>query len=108
MLEYVKDREEELALLGFCLISARHNKELIAELESHEDVIKPNGEIHKGKQKIRLKLIRDLKKELKLMKEFYIKRRDEPGSWSSQRYSFKKEVDNGRRHLHEGKSSNTP
>jgi len=100
MLKHVKDREEELILLQWCLDTAPLYKELIKELEAHVDIIKKNGEVHKGLQSSRLRTIRDLKKELKVMKEFYIARRDEPANWSSVRYSLKGQVSEHRRHLY--------
>ena len=84
---------------------AKQNKELIEALEAHVDDVKKNGEVHKGKQKIKLKLIRDLKKELKEMKAFYIKRRDEPLEWTNSRYSFRRKVNEGRKHLHTGENN---
>ena len=100
MLKHVSDREEELVLLQWCLDTAPVYKELIQELEAHVDNFKKNGEVHKGNQKIRLSMIRDLKKELKIMKDFFIKRRDEPDHWSSARYSLKGQVSEHRQHLH--------
>ena len=105
MLEYVKDRQEELILLDWCIGMAKANKELIEALEAHVDIIKKNGEVHKGKQRMKLKLIKDLKKELKDMKTFYIKRRDEPSEWSTSRYSFNRRVNEGRKHLHTGENN---
>ncbi len=99
MLKHVSTREEELNLLQWCLDTAPVYKELIQELEAHVDIVKKNGEVHKAKQNIRLKLIRDLRKELKVMKEFYIKRRDEPLHWSSARYSMKGNISEHRTHL---------
>ena len=100
MLEYVSTREEEKALLQWCLDTAPIYKELIKELEAHVDIVKKNGEVHKSKQKIRLSLIRDLKKELKVMKEFYIKRRDPPELWSASRYKMKGKISENRKHLY--------
>ena len=101
MLEYVSTREEEILLLAWAVSEAKYLKELIRAFEEYEDTLKPNGEIHKGKQKARLKSIRDYKKELAGLKKFYIARRDEPASWSTQRYSLKGKVNNGRKHLHQ-------
>jgi len=100
MLKHVKDREEELVLLQWCLDTAPVYKELIVELLAHEDNLKKNGEVHKGNQKIRLSMIKDLRKELKIMKEFFIKRRDEPTSWTSARYSMKGRISEQRNHLY--------
>lgn len=102
MLEHVSTREEELILLRWCLTQAKANKELIVELEAHVDIVKKNGEVHKGKQKIRLQLIKDLKKEVATMKKFYIARRDAPDTWTASRYSMKGRVNEGRKHLHQG------
>ena len=103
MLKYVSDREEEEALVQWCLDTAPVYKELIQELEAHVDIVKKNGEVHKGIQKIRLGMLRDLRKELKIMKEFYINRRDKPKRWSSSRYKMKGKIYENRTHLYEGK-----
>ena len=100
MLKHVSTREEEEALIQWCLDTAPVYKELIQGLEAHVDIVKKNGEVHKGIQKIRLGILRDLRKELKIMKEFYIKRRDEPEHWSSARYSMKGNIYEQRKHLY--------
>ena len=100
MLKYVSTREEELLLLEWALNEAKYLKELIVEFENFPDFIKKNGEVHKGKQKARLKAIKDCKKELEQLKKFYIARRDEPTEWSSSRYSLKGKVHEGRKHLY--------
>ena len=106
MLDYVSDREEEEAILEWCKEQAPFIKELISELEAHVDIIKKNGEVHKGKRNIRLKLIRDLRKELKEMREFYIKRRDPPNGWENGRYKMKGKIHEARKHLRKRDDNN--
>jgi len=101
MFKFIKDREQELLLLDFCVREAKYNKELIEELEKYPDEVKKNGQIHKGKQKARLKLIKDLKKENEKMKKFYIERKPEPKEGEHYpRYSYRTGVSE-RRHLYE-------
>ncbi len=99
MLTHVSTRVEEEKLLRWCVAQAPYIKELISDLEAHVDIVKKNGEVHKGKQKIRLKLIRDLKKELKELRDFYVKRRDPPEIWTTARYQMKGSISEARKHL---------
>ena len=99
MYPHVKDREEELKLLDFAKAEAGFHKELIAALEEFEVETKPNGTIHKTKDNRRLKLIKELKSDLKKMKKFYLDRIAEPGNWSSKRYSTSKSMEDKRCHL---------
>ena len=99
MYPHVKDREEELKLLDFAKKEAGFHKELIAELEAFEVETKPNGTIHKTKENRRLKLIKELKTDLKKMKKFYLDRITEPEHWSSKRYSTSKHMEGKRDHL---------
>lgn len=105
MLKHVKNREEEELLLDWALNEAKYLKELIIAFEEYPDEIKKNGEIHKGKQKDRLKVIKDYTKELSELKKFYIARKVPPLKWSQKRYSLKRRIDNGRRHLHQGSNN---
>ena len=105
MFDHVSHREEEEALLKWMTDTAPYYKELIVELEAHVDIVKKNGEVLKKAKNIRLKMIRDLKKELKEMKSFYIARKKENEHWITGRYQFRKGINNGRKHLYERESN---
>lgn len=101
MFSKIANREEEIDLLAFVINEAKANKELIASLEAFEVETKANGTLHKGKETIRLALIKRLKKENKQYKEFYMKRNkiDETGTFDYHMYQFRKEVSEKRKHL---------
>ena len=104
MFKNISNREEELLLLKFAIREAKFNKELIAELENFEVELKKNGEIHKTKEKARLKLISDLKKENAKLKKFFIKHNTpEPTDTMEKlhRYSMRDKIQNNRKHLNE-------
>ena len=104
MFKNISNREEELLLLKFAMREAKYNKELIAELENFEVELKKNGEIHKTKEKARLKLINDLKKENAKLKKFFIEHNTpEPTSTMDKlhRYKTRDKIQNNRKHLYE-------
>ena len=103
MFKYVGSREEEKLLLQFAIREAKYNKELIEELEKFEVETKKNGEIHKTKEKARLKLINDLKKENQKLKQFFLKHnKPEPTTMDEKlkRYRVKKKIQDNREHLY--------
>ena len=107
MFKFVKDREQELLLLDFCVRQAKYIKELIPVLEALEDTIKANGVIHKGKRLSRLKTIKDLNLELASMKKWYIAHKQEPANLhDTRRYSFRKGISDNRINLYGSEKKN--
>lgn len=98
MFSKVGSKEEELKLLKFAMDTAKANKELIAALEEFEVETKSNGEIHKGKEKRRIALIKSLKKENKELKKFFTDR-NKPQEYDHNRYQYKEEISERRNHL---------
>lgn len=103
---YVSNKEEEDILLQFAMTQAKSNKGLIESLEEFQVEIKKNGEIHKTKEKARLKLIKDLHKENSELKKFFIERNvPEPKDITlhMKRYKEREQVKRGRTHFHKDK-----
>lgn len=103
---YVSNKEEEYILLQFAMTQAKSNKELIESLEEFQVEIKKNGEIHKTKERARLKLIKDLHKENSELKKFFIERNvPEPKDITlhMKRYKEREQVKRERTHFHKDK-----
>jgi len=96
MFEYVKDREQEIALLKFAKFNAQCLKHNIEELEKLEPIYKSDGTIHKTKMKEREVLKRRFENEYKRLKRWFNEHKMKGESNDYKRYSYRGGVSDNR------------
>ena len=96
MFGFIKDREQEIALLKFAKLEAKCNKHNIAEAKKLSPDLRANNEIHKTKTKERQVIVNRWIKEQKNLKKFFVAHQKE-GTY--ERYKYRKTVTPGRNHL---------
>lgn len=101
MFSKVANRDEEIDLINFAIREGRSNKELIDSLKEFKVELKSNGEIHKGKEKERIALIKRLEKENKQLKKFIMdkKRQSKLDRFDYHRYQIRGAISANRKHL---------
>ncbi len=77
-------------MLRLCLDMAKSNNELILALRDYEVEIKPNGKIHKTKENHRKRLIKQLEKENKDLKKWFMEHNKPVMEGDYKRYGYKK------------------
>lgn len=105
MFNHVKDRDQEVDLLKFAKREAACNKHNIKEAMKLEPDYKKDGSIHKTKTAERKATVNRWKKEMRQLKEFFVKRQYEGSIGDYVRYSYRREYSESRGHLKDHTSS---
>jgi hypothetical protein len=99
MFEFIRDRQQEIALLKYAKLEAQCLKHNIEEARNLEPILKKDGSIHKTKMKHRETIIRGWEKEVKKLRKFFNEHKTggKPNDWK--RYKYKERITNGRNHI---------
>ncbi len=98
MFSFIKDREQEIALLKFAKLEAQCNLHNIEEAKKLDPILKKDGSIHKTNMKKRETIIKSWEKENKKLQKFFKEHKIKGEDNDYKRYSFRSYV-TGNRHL---------
>ena len=96
MFDYIKDREQEIALLKYAKLEAQCLKHNIEETKKLDPILKKDKSLHKTKMKQRETIIRGWEKEIKKLRKFFNEHKTGGNKNDYKRYKFRRGISDGR------------